>query len=97
MTNTSGVQWFTFDVKESLVSLTCNLRMTIRQGFSDIDRGEELPEARTRRTKGMKGRSIPVELWYILISRSPTLPSWNWYILFFLSSIGAAASSEGSA
>jgi hypothetical protein len=36
--------------------------------------GEESPEARTRRAKGAKGRSIPVELWYFLISRSPTVP-----------------------
>jgi hypothetical protein len=35
---------------------------------------EKLPEARTRRTKGVKGRSIPVELWYFPISRSPTVP-----------------------
>jgi hypothetical protein len=36
--------------------------------------GEESPEARTRRTKGVKGRSIPVEHWYFLISCSSTVP-----------------------
>jgi hypothetical protein len=39
-----------------------------------MDIGEESPKARTKRTKGVKGRSIPVELLYFLISRDPTVP-----------------------
>jgi hypothetical protein len=33
--------------------------------------GEESPEARIRRTKGVKGRSIPVELWYFFYLPQP--------------------------